>query len=46
MSEEKLKDELNSPPLGAGGMNVQVNTVLMNTPFRGIEKRKMNDRCQ
>ena len=38
MSEEKLKDELNSPPLGAGGMNVQVNTVLMNTPFRGIEK--------
>jgi UDP-N-acetylmuramate--alanine ligase len=25
-------------PSGVGGMNVQVNTVLMNAPFRGIEK--------
>ena len=38
MSAQKLNDEFTFSPLGAGGMNVQVNTVLMNTPFRGIEK--------
>lgn len=37
-SEYPIRRLSPNSPLGAGGMNVQVNTVLMNTPFRGMEK--------